>query len=405
MLKQKIQELQFRDRVSRDDLQEVCKLFRYTDDNVFLAWPPRVSKTRASMMMLRPEDKVLVCSNTTLIRDNWKKYFEHWEFPIVYKSICYQSLHKELNDYSVIVLDEADLVSENYFEILSNFTPKRWIGLTGTTTYRSKLLWNKLTGKSFQWEITMDQGIRWGILPKPEIICVGLSLQNDKRVHLYHKGRDKSKKNLVVQYKSKEFWDNIKRKDINLQIQCSEREWEEMLMNDYKYWMSLLNDKETKVPKQVISNMINILGNARKKKFADLKNRFIRKVTNHFKLEDKRVIYFCNSIPQAEWLDSNYAVHSGKDSKHLIDEFNKGKIQKLCAVNIMDRGVDLVNVDACVLIQASNSEASNKQKVSRTLLSIAPKIIILYYKGTRDQEYVEKFVKQFNPDYIQWVTP
>ena len=333
-MKQKIKELQLKDKVTRDELQELCKLFRYTDDNVFLAWPPRVSKTRATMFMLNPEDRVLVCSNTTLIRDNWKKYFEHWEFPIVYKSICYQSLHKELNDYSVIVLDEADLVSENYFEILSNFTPKRWIGLTGTTTYRSKLLWNKLTGKSFQWEITMDQGIRWGILPKPEIICVGLSLQNDKRVHLYHKGRDKSKKNLVVQYKSKEFWDNIKRKDINLQIQCSEREWEEMLMNDYKYWMSLLNDKETKVPKQVISNMINILGNARKKKFADLKNRFIRKVTNHFKLEDKRVIYFCNSIPQAEWLDSNYAVHSGKDSKHLIDEFNKGKIQKLCAVNI-----------------------------------------------------------------------
>ena len=326
-MKQKIKELQLKDKVTRDELQELCKLFRYTDDNVFLAWPPRVSKTRATMFMLNPEDRVLVCSNTTLIRDNWKKYFEHWEFPIVYKSICYQSLHKELNDYSVIVLDEADLVSENYFEILSNFTPKRWIGLTGTTTYRSKLLWNKLTGKSFQWEITMDQGIRWGILPKPEIICVGLSLQNDKRVHLYHKGRDKSKKNLVVQYKSKEFWDNIKRKDINLQIQCSEREWEEMLMNDYKYWMSLLNDKETKVPKQVISNMINILGNARKKKFADLKNRFIRKVTNHFKLEDKRVIYFCNSIPQAEWLDSNYAVHSGKDSKHLIDEFNKGKIQ------------------------------------------------------------------------------
>ena len=404
-MKQKIKELQLKDKVTRDELQELCKLFRYTDDNVFLAWPPRVSKTRATMFMLNPEDRVLVCSNTTLIRDNWKKYFDSWEFPVAYKSICYQSLHKELNQYDVIVLDEQDLLSENYYEILTNFTPKRWIGLTGTTTYRSKLLWNKLVGKSFQWEISMDEAINWGILPKPEVICVGLSLKSDKRVHLYYKGRDKKKQNVVVQYKSKEFWDNIRRKDINLHIQCTEMEWEEILMNDYKYWMGLLEDEQTKVPKQVISNMINVLGNARKKKFADLKNRFIRKITNYFKLDDKRVIYFCNSIPQAEWLDSNYSVHSGKDSKHLIDEFNAGKISRLITVNIMDRGIDLINVDACVLIQASNSEASNKQKVSRSLLSIAPKIIILYYKGTRDQEYVEKFIKQFNPDYIQWITP
>lgn len=405
MLNLKIKELELKDKVTRDELQELCREFQLDNQNVFLSWPPRVSKTRATMMMLRPEDKVLVCSNTTLIRDNWIKYFEGWDFPIQYKSICYQSLHKELNEYDVIVLDEFDLVSENYYNILSHLTPKRWIGLTGTSTYRSKLTWNKLTNKSFIWEISLDTAINWGILPEPEIVCVGLTLKNDKRVHLYHKGKDKSKKNVVVQYKSKEFWDNIRRKDINLLVQCTEMEWEEMLMNDYTYWMGLLEDENTKVPKQVISNMINVLGNARKKKFADLKNRFIRKVTNYFKLEDKRVIYFCNSIPQAEWLDSNYAVHSGKDSKGLIDEFNAKKINKLVAVNIMDRGIDLINVDACVLIQASNSEASNKQKVSRTLLSIAPKIIILYFKGTRDQEYVEKFVKQFDSKYIKWITP
>lgn len=402
-IKEKIKNLS--GTVTRDQLQKICKEFREIDTHLFLAWAPRISKTRSALMVLNPGQKVLVCSNTTLIRDNWIKYLDEWEFPVEYKSICYQSVHKELNEYDVVILDEFDLCSDGYYEILKHFTPKRWIGLTGTTTYRSKVTWNKLTRKSFEWEITVDQGISYGILPKPEIICVGLSLKTDKRVHLYHKGQDKSKKNLVVQYKSKEFWDNIRRKDLNLQIQCTESEWEEMLKSDYSYWMGLLEDTETKVPHQVISNKINSLGNARKKKFAELKNRYIRKVTNYFQLESKRVLYFCNSIPQAEWLDSNYAVHSGKDSKGLIDDFNEGKINKLVAVNIMDRGIDLVNVDACVLIQASNSEASNKQKVSRTLLSVAPKIIILYYKGTRDQEYVEKFVKQFNPEYVQWISP
>lgn len=404
-MKQHIQNLQLKEKVTRDDLQEVCKLFRYTDDHVFLAWAPRISKTRASLMMLNPNQKVLVCSNTTLIRDNWVKYFKEWEFPIEYKSICYQSLHKELNEYEVIILDEADLVSENYYEILRHLTPKRWIGLTGTTTYRSKLLWNKLTKKSFEWTISMDQGIKWGILPKPEIICVGLSLRNDQRVHLYYKGRDKKKQNLVVQYKSKEFWDNIKRKDINLQIQCTEMEWNEMIEFDINKWKEIKDNPQASVSDTIVSNMINSLGNTRKKKFADLKNRYIKNVSRYFNLSEKRVIFFCNSIPQAEWLDSEYAVHSGKDSKGLLDDFNAGHINKLVTVNMIDRGVDLVNVDACVLLQASNSEASNTQKVSRTLLSVSPRIIILYFKGTRDEEYVKSFTSQFNQDYVQWISP
>lgn len=404
-MKDKIKQIELREKVSRDDLQELCKLFRYTDDHVFLSWPPRVSKTRASLMILNPGQKVLVCSNTTLIRDNWIKYLDSWEFPVEYKSICYQSLHKELNEYDVIILDEYDTCSENYHEMLTHFTPKRWIGLTGTTTYRSNLQWRKLTKKSFIWEISMEQATSWGILPKPEVLCVGLELKNDKRYLLYHKGKDKSKKNKVVQYKTPDFWNSIRDKSINLQIQVTEKEWNEMVENDIKYWKDLSEDPECKINGQIISNRINFLGNERKKMFAQLKNRFIRKVTNHFGLGDKRVIYFCNSIPQAEWLDSNYAVHSGKDSKYLVDDFNEGKISRIISVGILDRGVDLFEVDACVLVQASNSEASNKQKVSRSLLSIAPKIIILYYKGTRDQEYVEKFVSQFNSDYIKWITP
>ena len=404
-MKNKIKQLESRETVTRDDLQELCKLFRYTDDHVFLSWPPRVSKTRGSLMILNPGQKVLVCSNTTLIRDNWIKYLDSWEFPVEYKSICYQSLHKELNEYDVIILDEYDTCSENYHEMLTHFTPKRWIGLTGTTTYRSNLLWRKLTGKSFIWEISMEQAINWGILPKPEVLCVGLELKNDKRYLLYHKGKDKKKKNKVVQYKTPDFWNSIRDKSINLQVQCTEKEYFELINNDIDYWKKLSEDPECTLNKQIISNRINFLGNERKKMFAQLKNRFIRKVTNHFKLDDKRVIYFCNSIPQAEWLDSNYAVHSGKDSKYLIEEFNQGKIGKLVGIGLMDRGIDLFGVDACVLIQASNSEASNKQKVSRSLLSVAPKIIILYYKGTRDQEYVEKFVNQFNSDYVKWVTP
>lgn len=407
-MKNKIQELQLKDKVTRSEIQSLC-LELQSEQFILLNFCTRLGKTKAALNCIKAMDKTLVVTPTLFINDNWNKELENYNLDC--KVICYQSLHKELSEYDCVVLDEFQHVSPRVQEILNahllNNPNLRVICLTGTLPYQQKLYWKRLSkGKGFEWKIDLDTAIRWGIIPAPTIICVGLSLRNDKRVHLYHKGRDKNKQNLVVQYKSKEFWDNIRRKDINLQIQVTESEWFEMINNDIDYWKKLSEDKTNKVPYQIISNMINKLGSDRKKMFSQLKNRYIRKITNHFKLEDKRVVYFCNDIPQTEFIDSNYAVHSKKKGGlKLVEEFNEGIHSKLVACNQLNEGVNLYNVDAAIIVQASLSEVRSNQQSARPLISEFPLIIILYYKGTRDQEYVEKFVKQFNSEYVKWITP
>lgn len=398
LVKQKIQELYLKDKVSRDELQELC-LELQSEQFVLLEWATRTGKMLAGLNCAT--GKTLIVTPTHLINSMWQEKCNH-------KTICYASLHKELNEYDTVILDEAQHCSQRIIDILNSWlinNPKiRLICLSATIPYEVKLWWNKR--KNFTWRIDLQQAVNWGIIPAPQIVCVGLSLRNDKRVHLYYKGRDKKKKNLVVQYKSKEFWDSIRDKSVNLCIQCTEVEWFEMINNDIDYWKKLGDDPTSKVNSQIISNRINMLGNERKKMFSQLKNRYIRKITNHFKLEDKRVIYFCNDIPQAEWLDSNYAVHSKKKgSESLVEKFNEGEVNKLVSIRVLDEGVSIYGVDAAVIIQTSGSDIQNIQRTGRSLLSELPLIIILYYKGTRDQEYVEKFVKQFNSDYIQWIEP
>ena len=397
-MKQKIQELQLKERVTRDELQSLC-LELQSEQFVLLEWATRTGKMLGGLNCT--VGKTLIVTPTHLINSMWMEKCNH-------KTICYASLHKELNEYDTIVLDEAQHSSPRIIDILNSWlkdNPKlRLILLSATIPYEVKLWWKKLKG--FHWTIDLQQAVTWGIIPVPQIVCVGLSLRNDKRVHLYYKGRDKSKKNLVVQYKSKEFWDSIKDKSVNLLIQCTELEWFDMVNNDIDYWKKLSEDPNSKVNGQIISNRINMLGNERKKMFSQLKNRYIKKITEHFKLEDKRVIYFCNDIPQAEWLDERYAVHSKKKgSDTLVEEFNEGKVNKLVGIRCLDEGISLYGVDAAVIIQTSGSDIQNIQRTGRSLLSTTPLIIVLYYKGTRDQEYVEKFVSQFNPDYIQWISP
>lgn len=397
-MRQKIQELQLRDKVTRDELQSLCFELQ-SEQFVLLEWATRTGKLLAGLNCAT--GKTLVVTPTHLINSMWQEKCNH-------KVICYASLHKELNDYDTVILDEAQHCSPRIIDLLDAWlinNPKlRLVLLSATIPYEVKVWWNKR--KNFTWRIDLQQAVDWSIVPAPQIVCVGLSLKNDKRLHLYYKGKDKSKQNRIVGYKTKEFWDSIRDKSVNLLVQCTESEWFEMINNDIDYWKKLSEDPNAKVNGQIISNRIKMLGNERKKMFSQLKNRYIRKITNHFKLDDKRVIYFCNDIPQAEWLDERYAVHSKKKgSESLVEKFNEGEVSKLVSIRVLDEGVSVYNVDAAVIIQTSGSEIQNIQRTGRSLLSTTPLIIILYYKGTRDQEYVEKFVKQFNSDYVQWIEP
>ncbi len=431
-----VEDLKEQKNVSRDQLQKICKSFRNIPTNVFLSWAPRIGKTRATLSMLDPYERVLFISNTTLIRDNWKDKISSWEFPIRFKSICYQSAHKVLNEYDVIVIDEVDTsLTEGVYEILKHFTPKRWVFLTGTTTYRTSILISKLCDKNlFTWTIDTQQAIDWGILPKPEIILFGINLQDDKtkRNQVFQIGKDKKKKTRVVKWG--DHFQYLKSRKENLAIQVTEKEWIEMIEYDINRWKQLqadnnrfdyLNmlqrDRTTEekdemkelifklnkfnAPPLVIGNNINSLGGLRKKFFALRKNRFIKKLIKQFNLENERVLIFANSIPQAEWIDEETAVHSGKDSAHLLKEFNEGRINKLVCVGMLDRGVDVVNVNTSIMIQVSGSEAKNKQQSSRNMLDLSPRLIIIYYMNTQDQVYVDRFVSQFDLSYIKRISP
>lgn len=406
-MKDKIKELQLRDKVTRDEIQKLC-LELQSEQFVLLNFCTRLGKTKAGINCIG-KGKVLIVTPTHLINKGWED--EMCKTKHDYKIICYASFHKELAEYDCIIFDECHHITTRIQEIFEGHLDSnpnlRVIWLTGTLPYNQKVYWNKFTkGKGFIWTIELSEAISWGIIPPPQIVCVGLSLKNDKRYLLYHKGKNKSKQNLVVQYKSKEFWDNIRRKDINLLVQVTELEWNEMIENDIKYWRELSEDPNSKVPTQIISNKINRLGNERKSMYSQLKNRYLKKITNYFWLDEKRVVYFCNDIPQTEFIDKRFAVHSKKKGgQQLVEDFNEGIVSKLISVNQLNEGVNLYQVDAAIIVQCSLSTIRSSQQSARPLISEYPLIIILYYKNTRDQEYVEKFVKQFNPEYIQWLTP
>lgn len=416
-IRSKIDQVEKRDSITRTEIQDVCKDFKELDCNVCLFWAPRVGKTKATINMLRfDSEKTLICSNTELIRDNWTRDFKELNIEeSSVKSICYASLKNQNPEWDTIVCDEADLVSENYAEYISNLSPKRIIFLTGTPTLRFTGILDGMTSvtglPTIKWRIGFDKAIKWGILPEPKIVCLALALRNEKRDQLYYKSKDKAKKNTVISYSdflSMDKFDRFARAaKENFLIQCSEVEYHKMIVSDMDYWNQTKKDPMRKVPDVIILNKLKQLGLERKKFFAQKKLRYLNRMVDYFKLQEKRLLIFANSIEQAETVDLENegfnVIHSKKKNTDALLRFNSSAACRLIAVGMLDRGIEIRNIDASIILQVSASDASITQKASRNLLDDSPFLILPYYKDTKDEEWVKSFVSKFDSKYVQWL--
>lgn len=411
--------------MTRDELQAQCLEYP-KDASIALNWSPRVGKTRGAINCLNGEN-VLIVSNSELIRDDWKISMK--DYKGYFTSICYQSLKNAQTIWHTIILDEFDLCTDNYYELIKELGAKRYIFLTGTPTFRSNQFMAKLAPKVIKSTVTMDQAIAWGILPVPKITCLGLTLRTDKQECLFQIG--KNQKNPVKYAKYGEHFQHLKTKGIRLHVQCTEVEWYGLINAEIDYWNTIvqnyrkldnfeqLNDKgeeykelkkivsNYRVPKEMALNVLKQSGLKRKNFLADKKNRYIERLFKFFKVENERVIVFANSIPQAEFINEDCVMHSKlkvkKGEKNPLDKFNYKIINTLVSVGQLERGVAVREVHTSFILQIPGSDASAMQKASRNLLDDTPRLVLVYFRGTKDEDNVKKFVNKFNPDYIEWV--
>lgn len=381
--------------------------------------PMRTGKSFLAIELIKKwnVNKILILSGANSTNNQWIENITKYNSDLLEKIdvYCYQSLHKIPRDlYDVICLDEADLITEKRLEQLSEFEPEHWIAMSGTLEEVDKDNFRSLTkSKYFEVEITLEQAINWGILPQPKIFAVRLSLDNTKRYLIYHKGKDKKKKNNIVPYNER--WSAFKDKSKNALIQCTEHEYHLLITEEFERWKSY--EEEFNLPIEERSETITFLqekgfnqstcrdkkmriGNERKKFFADIKNRHFKKLFSQLP-QGSRCLVFCNDTKQADLLNEEFAVHSNKPgSLELVEQFNNKEIPYLFSVGQLARGIDTYDVDYVIIIQSSMKQGNQVQKFGRSLLSTAPKIIIMYYPQTQDEKYVKEFLKQFKEEWV-----
>lgn len=399
--------------MTREELQRKAVNMIKTHKLVALQWCTGLGKSKMAIDMANyladkefeeyeePLNVLLVVAETAH-KSNWKIEFDRWGLKtdnVVME--CYASLKKYRNSYwDLVIFDEAHhLGSDLRIDVLTELHARNIILLSATLPDQVMQAVTGVFGEFVTSKVTLKQAIAWGIIPKPKVYIIPLDLDNTTSNCIIEEDWGKKDKRVTYRCKFSERWVYMKNKlkypNVNLQISCTPYQKYSYLSEKFDYWKKQF----FKTRQERVKNKWLQVGSQRKRFLGELKTREVQHLLEL--LKDKRYICFCTSIKQAEELGRKNAIHSEKDnSLDIIRRFNNKEIDSLFAVGMLQEGQNLVDIEVGVIVQLDGQERAFIQKFGRSLRATDPVQFIFYYRGTRDEEYLENVLEGIDKDYV-----
>lgn len=386
----------------------VCGRLDDTHPNMAIMAGTGVGKSKLALDILRKYDskdfRTLVFIAERAHKNNWKDEIAKW-YPDHKGSIdflCYASMHKARNAYDLIVFDEAHhLNTDIRMDFFRGLFPRFRLFLSATlsSNFLNVLTWNIHKPITII-DYSLQDAIDAGIIGKPEIRIVPLELDNTQRTSVIEEswGKAKDKKRLRCTYdQCYRCTSTMFRKanpNVTLLITCTQEEHYTYLTKKAEYYKRMYETSGS----VVMRNKWLQYGSRRKRFLGESKTGKVGELLTT--LEGTRYICFCTSIEQANSLGGTNAIHSKSDKKALED-FNNLKSDRLFAVNMLQEGMNLRNIQVGVIVQLDGQKLRFIQKLGRSLRSDFPIQYIFYYRNTRDEEYLNNALEGINNEYIK----
>lgn len=347
-------------------------------DNVLLQYATGCGKTLCSLKIAKDKEykKILILCDELLNINTWEDEIKKWSIDIDYDIMCYQSLHKVEDKYDCVILDECDVITEKRFDHLIKLNT-HFIFLSAKVE-RDKMNILKSLCKFKTFTIRLTDAINKGILPKPSIKIVNINFDDTKK-YVYTKG---AKANKTVECSYQERFNHFS-KNTHVKVHCTESQYYKLLTDDIEYLKKEIRfDQTLKLP-------LNKKGLDRKNFISDVKVRWLKENIKLF--ENKRYICFLNRIQDCDHFSIHESVHYQTTNDNVINDFNDLKINRLFAINKLDRGKNLKNVELGI-IAVLNKKSTIKfiQEIGRVLRSEKPLIYLLIVNSTYEKDVLNE---------------
>lgn len=407
---------------SIDKKTEIQKglLIHADNDLILLEWATSIGKSFGAIELVnqwKPKRLLLLVAEEAH-KDNWHKEFlkyadlnkSDFKWLDAVRIECYASLKKYRDtEWDCIILDECHHISELRKEILKTIQVDKVICLSATLD-RDNIDTIKAIypdKKMFRSRITTAKAIEHELLPEPDIFLIPLTLDDTQRLCEVKEvwGRKEKRVPLRCDYPdAKKFRTRSKYPDAELTILCTQKE-----ANDYyEQQVEYLKQKFFMTYQQF--NKIKWLhaGSERKRFLGNIKTGMVYDMLASDRLRGHQTVVYCTSIEQIEQLKQTISLSGGihskqstKENANVLEAFEKGKLHTLLCVGKLTEGQNIKGIEAGVIVQLDGKERPFTQKHGRILRNENPQQYIFYWKGTRDEEYLEKIVAGINPDYIE----
>lgn len=338
---------------------------------------------------------VLIVVDKKVHIDNWKAEFKKWGGIKTDNVIfcCYASLHKYKNScWDIVVLDECHHTeSESRLNSLKTINVAyNIIGLSATVSRELKA-WFKRQYRTSIVSCTTQDAIESDILPDPTIYLMPLVLDNKQVSEWYEINKKDCSDPVYAEYK--DLW-VLKKSRKHAFIHCTKRQY----LNELN-GMAEFYKKKAMGGNVIMKNMWLRVCNDRLAYLANAKNSQVQAILS--KLKYYRTITFCTSIAQSELLGKSCIHSKNKSAQETLKAFNDSKIKHITACHMLNEGVNLTNCKYGIFANINASETIQIQRVGRALRHKNPILIIPFFRDTREEEIVRKWMENYNKDLIK----
>ena len=360
--------------------------------------PTSVGKTRVALEFMNDKKatgNILIVIPRLILIDNWKKEFIKWGYEPYLTQVTfttYISLPKYTKGkmYDLVIFDECHHLSERAREAAEELISNHILLLSATVNRTLKKEFKMLFPQLECYKISMREAIDEDILPDPEVFLIPLELSNNIIETMVINPKAKKTTKVSFPYRF------MARKDKNTKyiIECTQQEY----YSDLSAMIDFYKRNYFHTNNQAIYFRWQQKAKERLMWLSGLKNNVVLQLLE--KLKDKRTLTFCNGIEQTEIL-GKYCINSkNTESDSILEDFNNEKINHITACNILNEGANLTNCQVGIFVSINSSDKMRIQKLGRILRHKEPKIFIIYYKDTREEELVQEMLENYNSELV-----
>lgn len=367
--------------------------------NVLLTLPTGFGKSKNAIERVKHLAKkkyknLLIVVPKNVLKVNWADELAKWwpDCRLNTTFSTYVSFPKHKGKWDFIIFDEAHHLSERCREALCDFEVEYTILLSATVKKDLREELKEVFDDLYYYNATLREAIDNGVLPDPTVYLLPLTLDNklpNERIIKNPKAKGR-----VIYASWAERWSYMRQKNNPVHIFCTQTQYLDDLNGQIEWFKNRRGNIVCK------NRWLKLCGD-RLKYLSDCKVPVVLKILQH--CERQRTLTFCNSIEQTKKLGEHCINSQNTESNDVLRLFNKGVVHHITACNMLNEGMNLVDCRVGIYANLNSSDTIIKQRTGRLLRHPNPIIIIPYYKGTREEELVNKMLEDYNPELVKTI--